>query len=87
MEGHTPEVCDKNVVCALFSSFNLAIDSKLRGFDVIAFDVDDVAPEWLRRPHQGLRRAEPQHDDQDLPVPNPTWLAEFFLQNEYPCIS
>ena len=28
--------------------FNLAIDSKLRGCDVVAVRVDDVAPEWLR---------------------------------------
>ena len=27
--------------------FNLAIDSKLRGCDVVAVTVDDVAPKWL----------------------------------------
>jgi hypothetical protein len=28
--------------------FNLAIDSKLRGCDVVSLKVEDVAPHWLR---------------------------------------
>ena len=29
--------------------FNLAVDSKLRGCDLVALRVDDVAPQLLRR--------------------------------------
>ena len=36
--------CRSKAACGISALFNLAIDSKLRGCDVVAVRVDDVAP-------------------------------------------
>ena len=45
--------------------FNLAIDSKLRGCDVVAVKVDDVASKWLCR---RSRKRAPEKDRTPRPV-------------------